>query len=462
MRRLNSQLALTGHSSQPVCRSYQHTRTLWPIEDRRVPLVRNSCFLSHRFTRSFQHVSRTAPGRRSYSVVLSPRHLSYDFSAHSNPLQYCSCRRHYSFDASNHSQPFSLQLSHRALVAVVGHDAPSFLQGLTTNNIPFKLPEADGQLPTALSTAFLNAQGRILQDVLVYTLPTSSSLIENLALEPRGGVPSLDVPSFLIEVDRTQVAGLVKALRRYKLRSKVAIREVSPEQLGIAFCSGGGAAASSTLPSRLFCAKDERAPGLGFRLIGSPDEVSQVDLAAPATLDVYRLHRYRHGVPEGQDELPAEQALVQESDLDLMSGVDFRKGCYIGQELVIRTQHTGVVRKRILPVTLYGAGTNLPDASTDVDPSAFPSIPYGADIKRVGDTDTAGRRNRSAGKWVANVGNTGLALVRLEAMAGLGPTGDPIEGWQAPEFMVDAGRGDEANPRVTAVVPEWWTQRKHY
>jgi mRNA-decapping enzyme subunit 2 len=153
---------------------------------------------------------------------------------------------------------------------------------------------------------------------------------------------------------------------------------------------------------------------------------------------------------------------VHESDLDVMDAVDFRKGCYVGQELVIRTQHTGVVRKRILPAVLYEAGETAPESlPSSIDTSTFASIPYGADIKRVGETDGAGRKNRSAGKWVANVGDVGLALVRLEVMAGLGPTGEPVEGWRAPEFAVDTERGD-GNPRAKVFVPDWWSERRSH
>lgn len=89
------------------------------------------------------------------------------------------------------------------------------------------------------------------------------------------------------------------------------------------------------------------------------------------TADDYTLHRILHGVPEGREDMPAMQAFPMDSNLDFMGGsrqlylssfgfranifhpVDFRKGCYVGQELTVRTYYTGVIRKRILPVVIH-------------------------------------------------------------------------------------------------------------
>jgi transferase CAF17, mitochondrial len=372
----------------------------------------------------------------------------------------------YSTSSSKGRSPFLVELPHRSLVAVGGRDASRFLQGLTTNNVPFNPPSTEDQpnhLPLALSSVFLSPQGRILQDVLIYTLPASAKYIQDLSVDGTDeGI------AYLIEVDRAQVPSLLKTLKRYKLRSKVSMKEVPWEQLGIAFRSAGQTTNHPLLEElvnerNMFCARDERAPGLGYRIIAPPEELHNGAFGEQAPIEAYRLHRYRNGIAEGQDELPSEHALLHESDLDVMDAVDFRKGCYVGQELVIRTQHTGVVRKRILPAVLYEAGETAPESlPSSIDTSTFATIPYGADIKRVGETDGAGRKNRSAGKWVANVGDVGLALVRLEVMAGLGPTGEPLEGWQAPEFAVDVERGVNGNPRTKVFVPDWWSERRSH
>jgi hypothetical protein len=120
--------------------------------------------------------------------------------------------------------------------------------------------------------------------------------------------------------------------------------------------------------------------------------------------------------------------------MDIMHGIDFHKGCYVGQELTIRTRHTGVVRKRILPVQLYDGGQ---DAAPFVDAPVYdpttplPLPPRGANISRVG-----ARKGRSAGKFLGGVGNVGLALCRLEMMTDIVLTGERSQYSPLQEFKV--------------------------
>ncbi len=108
---------------------------------------------------------------------------------------------------------------------------------------------------------------------------------------------------------------------------------------------------------------DPRSPGLGSRHVVAGDATPRLGLAAAPVVPetAYQIRRYLHGVAEGQDEIQREQALPLESNMDVMGGVDFHKGCYVGQELTIRTKHRGVVRKRILPCILYSEGTPVPE-----------------------------------------------------------------------------------------------------
>jgi folate-binding protein YgfZ len=71
------------------------------------------------------------------------------------------------------------------------------------------------------------------------------------------------------------------------------------------------------------------------------------------TLEEYHVRRILNGVPEGIDDFIAGTSLPLECNLDYMNGVDFRKGCYVGQELTIRTYHKGITRKRIMPVQYF-------------------------------------------------------------------------------------------------------------
>lgn len=394
--------------------------------------------------------------RLRYSSALGSRSTS---SFTTWPRQGLRC---FSSTSTPRSQTsYVVPLPHRALIAVGSRDAARFLQGLTTINIP-SIPPALGNAPSpVLASAFLNAQGRILQDVLIYPIATSSQFAQDLNLTGTDeGV------AFLIEVDRDQASTLFKALKRYRLRSKVSLRALDPGELIVAFqpatfdgdpsdfadlCTAHGALG----------VPDERAPGMGYRVLSQTEGGLGLFLGSSAPLDVYRFHRYRHGVPEGQAELDPGHALVHESNLDLMGAVDFRKGCYVGQELVIRTQHTGVVRKRVVPVVLYHEPDALPETiPSSIDTSTFPPLAFGADIKPLNNEDASGRKTRSAGRLLANVGDVGLALVRLDVMAGLGPQGETVEGWNPAEFAVE-GQEPQGSTRVKAFVPEWWTTRRN-
>ncbi|KAJ4292228.1 ccr4 associated factor [Collariella sp. IMI 366227] len=166
-------------------------------------------------------------------------------------------------------------------------------------------------------------------------------------------------------------------------------------------------------------------------------------------------------------EILREQALVHESNIDLMGGVDFRKGCYVGQELTIRTEHRGVVRKRILPCVLYPEEEAEPKA-LEYHPEiggdgggggvSADMVPAEASIGRVG------KKGRSAGKWLRGVGNVGLALCRLEMMTDVVLPGEAASAayTAGDEFVVGlGGKGEEDDARkvkIKAFVPEWLRQ----
>lgn len=171
----------------------------------------------------------------------------------------------------------------------------------------------------------------------------------------------------------------------------------------------------------------------------------------------YDVRRMMIGVAEGQAEILKESALPQESNIDYMGGIDFRKGCYVGQELTIRTHHTGVVRKRILPVQLYSSeGDSKPPDSLTYDKYTNVLLPpKGANISRVD------KKGRSAGKWLGGVGNIGLALCRLEIMT-VTVLGEGSQWSPEQEFKVawepEEGR-DGGEVRVKAFVPSWHQSR---
>jgi folate-binding protein YgfZ len=151
-----------------------------------------------------------------------------------------------------------------------------------------------------------------------------------------------------------------------------------------------------------------------------------------------------------------EASLPQESNLDYMGGIDYRKGCYVGQELTIRTHHTGVVRKRILPVTVYGDEDEMPTTQRYMDGGVDAAvIPQDTQIGRVA------KRGRSAGKWLCGVGNVGLGLCRLEIMTDVLVQGEQSGYKEGDQFKLEwevEGQGSNM-VKVKAFVPPWHLNR---
>ncbi|KAK0709038.1 hypothetical protein B0T26DRAFT_599516, partial [Lasiosphaeria miniovina] len=364
-------------------------------------------------------------------------------------------------------------LSSRRLISVSGPDAARYLQGVITANILASPSPSPGQQPhqnaaAGFYGAFLTATGRVLHDVFIYR-DTS---------RPDGD------DGFLVEVDAAEAERLEKHIRRYKLRAKFDVRLLDPAERRVWHAWGGGSGillSGGNDHAGTIALQDSRAPGLGYRLVTaggseSPPEVVESTAAAAATDGLavvdehaYTVWRYLHGVAEGQGEMLREHALPHESNLDVMGGVDFRKGCYVGQELTIRTEHRGVVRKRILPCVLYDSSDNIPQQL-----SYRPTITAGGPGEEdntasavLAETSIGrvGKRGRSAGKWLRGAGNVGLALCRLETMTDVAPLLLPGEMAAAPgaftpedEFVVSTTGEEEEDGRtlrIKAFVPDW-------
>ena len=358
----------------------------------------------------------------------------------SQPLRHCRkappsvSRHHTTVSPSGPLVPpptACARLPNRRLVSLRGHDAPRFLQGLTTQNVPSEFPSS------SFYSAFLNASGRVLYDVFIY--------------------PDVDKekgePGFLIEVDANEVVALVRHLRRYKLRAEFEARLVDQAELSV--WASWGKESPSGIDSRA-SGLDQRAPGMGERVILPSDRVLEGSGPQVGSIS-YNIRRMMMGIAEGQSELVKESAFPQESNIDYMGGIDFRKGCYVGQELTIRTHHTGVVRKRILPVQIYSAeGDWEPPDQLMYDADTKVSLPpKGAKIHRMD------RPAMGVGKWLGGVGNIGLALCRLEIMPSV-LTRDGGQWMQEREFRVawepEEGREVE-EVRVKAFVPTWHQSR---
>ncbi|KAI1935240.1 ccr4 associated factor [Ophidiomyces ophidiicola] len=343
-----------------------------------------------------------------------------------------------------------VQLTNRGLLSLTGADSTAFLQGLITQNVIASKNRAS--LTTPFYAGFLNAQGRVLHDVFIYPNHDSESGLE-----------------YLIEVDREQVSNLLKHFKKHKLRSKLKFRTLGEEEKTIwaAWDNIGNLLTQRRLDSTkgVISCVDRRAPAFGYRVLSPSSDLRSVKDTLPgqeAPLSSYVLRRILHGIPEGQSEILRESSLPMDSNMDIMGGIDFHKGCYLGQELTIRTHHRGVIRKRILPVQLYGIDdtrpppvhSHLPTHSPDTNISLPPA---GANITKL----SASGRGRSAGKFISGIGNVGLSICRLETMTDISLTGessqyDPDEeyniSWEADpsEGILEAGQ-----VKVKAFVPSW-------
>jgi len=214
------------------------------------------------------------------------------------------------------------ELKSRAIVQVQGPDAAQFLQGLMTNDIT----HLENDENKSLYCMFLNTQGRILYDSIIYN--------------------GREEGTYLVECDRDCASALVKHLSMYKIRRKVSVAVNESLKTWILF----GEPPQSFAKEDLITSRDPRTAELKWRVVGREfgNDIEMV------TTDEYTELRYRLGIGEGVADLPPGKSLPLECNCDYLHGVSFHKGCYIGQELTARTHHTGVIRKRLMPLRFDG------------------------------------------------------------------------------------------------------------
>jgi tRNA-modifying protein YgfZ len=239
-------------------------------------------------------------------------------------------------------------LPDRGVVKVTGDGARSFLNGLFTADIGKMTPDVPR------FAALLTPQGKIILDAIVAEAQPSD-----------GGGFFLDVPRALAKT-------CVDRLNFYRLRAKVMIEDLS-EILGVMAVWDGEAATEFGLTHR-----DPRLPALGLRVM------LPAHLANEATADLgamlveaedYEAHRIALGVPRGGLDFIYGDAFPHETDMDQLHGVDFDKGCFIGQEVVSRMEHRGLARNRIVPVAYEGFA---PDAGVAVTAAEKPVGTFGS------------------------------------------------------------------------------------
>jgi len=208
------------------------------------------------------------------------------------------------------------QLTNRGILRIGGEHRHVFLQGLISNDI--NLCTADH----ALYATLLTPQGKFLHDMFVTD----------------GG------DHFLIDCERDRVDDLLKRLMAFKLRAKVTFENVT-DRFDV-WATWGHA-----IPTKPHWHEDPRFPALGVRGIvgkGQPVEGQYADLTA------YDKHRLVLGVPDGSRDMLVEKSTLLECNVDLLNGISWTKGCYMGQELTARMHYRALVKKRLFPFRLIG------------------------------------------------------------------------------------------------------------
>ncbi|MBM3616103.1 MAG: folate-binding protein YgfZ [Alphaproteobacteria bacterium] len=195
----------------------------------------------------------------------------------------------------------------RRIHQLSGTDALPFLQGLTSNDV---LPLAKG--PGIVWTALLTPQGKYLADFLVVN--TGAAL--------------------LIDIKESLAPATLQRLSMYRLRSDV---QISPAEVTVT--RGLGPAPTGALP-------DPRHPALGWRAYGPAGTAAQIDWDAI---------RVAHCIPESGIELIPDDSYLLENGFERLNGVNFRKGCYVGQEVTARMKHKTELRKGLVQVAISGS-----------------------------------------------------------------------------------------------------------
>jgi folate-binding protein YgfZ len=239
-------------------------------------------------------------------------------------------------------------LPDRGVIELSGEDRVAFLQGLVSNDVAGAAPGS------AVWAALLTPQGKWLADFFIFA----------------------ETSRLLLDCEQAQIVMIMQRLTRFRLRSKVTLRVA--EEFGV-YVAWEGPPASSAI-----AAPDPRLREAGWRLL-SLTPVPTTALALD--WDRYRLSL---GLPAGSSDLEAEKTILLEAGFDELHGVSWTKGCYMGQELTARTKYRGLLKRRLVPVTIEG---ELP----------VPGAPVMRDGTEVG-TMRSGRDR------------AGLAVLRLDAL----------------------------------------------
>ncbi|KAK9240737.1 hypothetical protein V1525DRAFT_394832 [Lipomyces kononenkoae] len=321
----------------------------------------------------------------------------------------------------------------RGLIEVTGPDAFRFLHGLLTNEPP---PGRDGVYAT-----FLNVRGRIMYDVFVYPA------LHNKKWASQNPVGDSESVTYIIEHDVDVTDQLYKYLTFRKLRENVTLRKLAdwkvwfawednPENLLMRRTNHKPTEYDSdpylSKTPQFIGANDTRAPGFGVRMVLSKEaesplwplrvyEEGRVESFVLADIETYNIRRIMYGIPEGtQDFIPGDM-LPMESCIDMMGGINFDKGCYVGQELTTRAKRVGITKRRMVPYMIYDLASDKVPSEIEYDPwFELPegvTLPYKSPIIPAGTQpkiNSRGEVMRAVGKLISRTENIGLANAALD------------------------------------------------
>ncbi len=280
------------------------------------------------------------------------------------------CRRSQSLDEPNGDAMPSALLADRRLIRVSGTGAEEFLNNLITADVE-NLPEGE-----ARAAALLTPQGKILFDFLIWR----------------------DGGDYLIETGVAEQDALLRRLTMYKLRAPVDLKAETVEGVSVFW--------NETAPTAGI--RDGRFGKGGIDLYRMPGASASGDIAA------YDALRVEHGIAQSGRDYALQDAFPHDVLMDVNDGVSFKKGCFVGQEVVSRMKHRGTARRRVVTVSAEGA---LPTSGTEIT----------ADGKPVGTLGTV-------------CGNRALAIVRIDRIADALASGTPLLAETVP---------------VTVALPAW-------
>lgn len=293
--------------------------------------------------------------------------------------------------------PRYIILEDRGIVTIGGEDRRTFLQGLISNDV------CHVDSARSVYAAFLTAQGKYLHDFFVSEI---------------GDVLALDC-------ERQRSADLVRRLRIYRLRAKVAVEDrraawavaalIGEEVANILGLTPEPGATAPFLGGVAFI--DPRLANAGVRaILPAADAAKCLGEAGfvAESPEAYDRHRLELGLADGSRDMELERTILLECGFDELHGVDWEKGCFLGQELTARTKYRGLIRKRLIPVRVEG-------------PLPAPGTPILHD-------------DREVGEMRSGLGDLGLAMLRLEALEDGAAGGAPFTAGEA---------------RLTVRLPGW-------